>query len=150
MFALPSITMPADFELRDDGGVVGRDEVRQHPRAAGGQHPGGAEDVLVDHRHAGERAALARCQSLIRDSRRGQRRLGGDGDERVEPRLAALDAVEGLPRELDAGEAARLRALRRGRERRAIAVQSFDHPRNEVQARFDLRRIALVTLALVA
>ena len=43
----------------DHGGVVGRDEVRQHARAAGGPLAAGTEDVLVRDRHAGQRPALA-------------------------------------------------------------------------------------------
>ena len=50
---LPSSTAPARVELLDHVRVVGADEVRQHPRAAGGAQALGAEDVLVRDRDAG-------------------------------------------------------------------------------------------------
>ena len=57
-------------EPLDDRRVVGRDEVREHARAAARQDPAGAEDVLVRERHAGERPALAARDARIRAAAR--------------------------------------------------------------------------------
>ena len=52
------------LELADHMRVVGRDEVRQHFRAAGGEPALGAENILVGDRHAGQRPGLAGARQV--------------------------------------------------------------------------------------
>ncbi len=87
----------------DDGGIVGRDEVLEHPRTTAGTQPGGAEDILVGDRDTGQRTGLARLQRLIGTLGGGERRLGGDRDEAVQARIETLDPLEIVAGELDAG-----------------------------------------------
>ena len=61
MLVLPTSTVPARARPLDDVRVVRRDEVREHPRAAGRAQPGGHQHVLVRDRDAGERAARRRA-----------------------------------------------------------------------------------------
>ena len=127
------------LEPRDHGGVVGRDEVVEHPRAAGGAHARGAEDVLVRDRHAGQRAAARRRPAR---GRRPRRRASACSRVTVMKalscRLAALDALQEGARQLDAREAAARAARRRARRACCDAVAhgaSLDDLRHEVQAR---------------
>ena len=98
MLVLPSITAPARLQLRDHRGVVGRDEVVEHARAAGGAHTRGAEDVLVRDRHAGEGPAVSGRERPV--GRRGiaQRLLARHGDEGIERPAGCARCAPGTPR----------------------------------------------------
>ena len=69
----------------DHRGIVGRDEIRQHARAAGGLLAAGAEDVLVGDRHAGQRRRLA-CRAAAHRPLppRASAASRGDADEGIE------------------------------------------------------------------
>ena len=84
--------------------VVGRDEVVEHPRAAGGAPALGAENVFLRQRDAGQRAGLAARQALVGGTRLGQTLLGIDADEGVECWIVSGNAVEVELSQLDAGD----------------------------------------------
>ena len=138
--------MPAGVEPLDHGRVVGRDEVGEHPRAAGRQDAVGAEDVLVRDRHAGERPALA-----ARDARIGRARVLRARARRVtvmKALSAGVRAARCASRKCRVSStlenSSRARAPRPSSAGGRACAGSLDHLRHEVQARFDVRRVALV------
>ncbi len=112
------------LELLDHGGVIGRDEVIEHLRAAAGAHAAGTEDVLQRQRQPGQRALVAAGTRLVGGIGRSQRLVAGHGDEGVEFAIQALDAVEQAGRELAAGKVAGLEALGEFRERHLVHGES--------------------------
>src|SRR3954454_5595401 len=94
----------------NNGGVVGRCEVRQHARAASSQNAVGAENVFVSDRHAGQRTCRAARQLLISQSCSLQSLIARDCDEGVELGIEALDTSQEVLRDLSAGESARTQA----------------------------------------
>ena len=95
------------LELLDDVGVVGRNEVGQYLRAAGGQPAFGAEDVLVRNRHTGQHTTPAFRAHCIGGARLGQGLVGIDADEGIEAWVVRLDAGQVVLAQFDAGGFAR-------------------------------------------
>ena len=56
---LPRIMAPCCFEAGDGGGIVGRNVVLEHPRAAGGADALGDDDIFHAQRNASQCAELA-------------------------------------------------------------------------------------------
>jgi hypothetical protein len=83
-------------------GVIGRDEIVEHAGTAAGTHPPGAEDVFLYDRDTAQGGRAAFAQRPVRRLRRVQRRLGGEGDQAVEPGVQALDARQEMARQLNA------------------------------------------------
>ncbi len=98
-------------ELLDHVRVIGRDEVAEDLRPAGGAPALRAEEVLVRHRDAGERPSLAPCDHCICNTRLGEALLVIDRDEGIEPAVEAVDARERRPRQLFARELPRAQGL---------------------------------------
>ena len=79
----------------DDRGVVGRAEVFQHPRGAGGRLALRAEHVLDGHRQPGQAAQrLARLAAAVDLLGLGQGRGRIDPQERPHRAVVPLDAVQ--------------------------------------------------------
>src|SRR2546429_2936442 len=95
------------------------DEVIEHPRAAAGAYPAGAEEVLVGDRHAGQRAAAARCERAVRAGGLRERLPGRDRDECIERPLARLDPAEKGAHHFHARE------LPRAEPRRQLGQRAF-------------------------
>ena len=87
----------------DDGRVIGRDEVVEHPRTATGLQTLGTEDVLVRDRDAGQRPGLAGSERLVGTLGRRERRFGRHRDEGVQRRIEPRDALQIMPGQLNAG-----------------------------------------------
>jgi hypothetical protein len=94
------------LEPLDDMGVVGRDKVGQHLRAAGGEPALGAEDVLVGDGHAGEGVSLAGGAARVGGGGLGQGLVRVHGNEGVERVIQGLDPAQVVPAQLDAGSLA--------------------------------------------
>ena len=79
---------PGRPQARHHGGVVGRDEVGQHPGPAGGARRRRYRTrSLWAIGHAGQRRRVSRGQQAVGRRGRGQRRLGFDADKGIERRL---------------------------------------------------------------
>ena len=88
-----------------DGRVVRRPPALEDLRAARRRHALGRDDVLERERHAGQRAELARRPRGVVDGLRGgQRAVGVDVQERVDPVVDRGDAVEVRLRDLDGAD----------------------------------------------
>ena len=108
-----------------DRGVVGRDELAEHPRAAGGGDALGAEDVLVRDRHAEQIAEAFLSNGRVRLAGRRQRLFFAHGDEAVA--VVAANALEAILSELlgaDGLAAQRLHDRADGCERPAAVAHS--------------------------
>ena len=84
--------------------VVGRNEVGEHLRAAGGAPAFGAEDVLLGDGNAGQRPGAAGSNAGIGSGSHGQRFFAVYGDEGVDVGVQALDPVEEERAQFDAGD----------------------------------------------
>ena len=100
------------MHLLDHRRVVGRDEVGEHLRAAGGAPAFGTEDVLLGDRNAGQRAGAAGGDAGIRGGGHFQRFFPVDRDKGVDLGIQALDPVEEQGAQLDAGNILRCQRLR--------------------------------------
>jgi hypothetical protein len=95
----------------DDRCIVGADEIAEHLRTAGGEPALGAENVLLRDRDAGQRPAFRRDAGVGGSTRLGQAFLGVDGDEGIDFRVQAGDAVKMELRQFDDEICFRLPAL---------------------------------------
>ena len=93
-WSCPAMTAPWRLKLLNQGGVVGRDEVVQHARAAAGAHALGAENVLVGDRYPRQGGRLACGDALIGSLGCGQRSACVDCDEAVEGAIELADPVQ--------------------------------------------------------
>ena len=113
------------LEALNHRGVVGRDELAEHPRAARGGDAFGAEDVLVRQRHAAQIAEAFGGDGRVRLARRRQRLLFAHCDEAVA--VVGANAPQTLPGEFlgaDGLAAQRLHGSADGRKRFAAVVHS--------------------------
>ena len=113
------------LEALDDGRVVGRDELAEHPRAACGGDAFGAEDVLVRERHAAQIAEAFGGDGRVRLARRRQRLLCAHCDEAVA--VVGANAPQTFPGEFlgaDGFAAQRLHGSADSRQRFAAVVHS--------------------------
>src|SRR6185312_11451412 len=109
------------LETGHHGGVLGRDVVAMDHHAGGGRHASGVAQVLDRDRHAVQRSARAASRSLgIARRGIGQRTLGRQGGEALEPGIDPPDAVEQRAGEIDRAELARLQLARDVVERRVV------------------------------
>ena len=161
------------IEPLDDVRVVGRDEVRQHLRAAGREPAPRAENVLLGDRDTGERPALAagdprvrgappargcaRGSSVMKAVQRSLRHArSGRGNaasaRRSSTRLAASAAAVSLSGGVDALTGASSAGRKRESSRsasvaaRIARLALFDDLGHQVQIRLDLRRDRLEDL----
>jgi hypothetical protein len=86
--------------------LVGRQEVGQHARAAGGGNALGADDILNGGGDAGKGGGVAGGDAPVGLVRLLEGQLLGDGDESLDALLDLLDAVEDGPGELAGGQLA--------------------------------------------
>ena len=131
MLALPSMTVPGRLEAGHHRGIVGRDEVVQHARAAAGADPVRAENIFMNEGDAEQGTPLPRSKAGIGGGRIGQRLFGRQGDHGVERGIQALDPAEEVPGEFHArnlplakavGELADGKVMQ---HRRRIALQPY-------------------------
>jgi hypothetical protein len=95
-------------EAFHDGVVLGRHVVGIDRRAERRADAARGNHVLVRDRQSGERAdRLATRDAFVDRPRRIERTLGLEGDDRVHPRVHALDLRDEGPQHLDRGELAR-------------------------------------------
>jgi len=123
MLVLPSMTVPASLSFANDGRVVGRDELVEHARAAGGaQAPRYRKMSLCANGNSGERTCAACGKPGIRRTRACQRRFVRDRDEGIQLVRVRIDARKVELRQLDAREFARLQT--RGKLGECLLVET--------------------------
>ena len=91
------------LEPADDRGVVGRDEIAEDLRAAGGADPPGAEHVLDGEGNPGEGAAFPGGDGLVGRRRLLERLIRRDGQEGADPAVDRRDPVQNRPGQLPRG-----------------------------------------------
>ena len=82
------------LQLVHDGRIVGRDEVIEQPRAAGGAEALGADDILDAQRDAGQRGRLTFGDASVGISCLRQGALGVQGEIGPDPGVHGGDALE--------------------------------------------------------
>ena len=102
--AVEPMTGAVAQEVSGHRALVRRHERPEDTAAGGGAHAARAEKILDPQRDAGQWPALAPSEPRIRRRRRGERLLGGNGDEGVEARVERLDRGEMGERQLAGGE----------------------------------------------
>ena len=94
MLVFPRLTAPARMQFLHHVRVVGRDEVGEDLRAAGGEPAFGAEDVFERDGDTGQWLRLSRRDALVRRPGLGQGYLRIQGDKGVELGVQSLRALE--------------------------------------------------------
>ncbi len=106
----------------DDGRVVRRDEILEHPRAAGRQHAAGAEDVLVHQRQSIKNPVFPFATERVRPLRRLNCSVRGNGYEGIEFLFVRVNPVQQRRHQLDSREITVLEALRELRQAMRMEV----------------------------
>ena len=88
-----------------DEGIAGRHVVLEHDRSPGSGYAGHIHQILHRNRDALKGAQIvAAGDRLLRRLSRGQSPIRGHGDEGVELRIQAVDALQVILGELDGGD----------------------------------------------